>query len=169
MRTTPADILNLIYSDLEEWAKPQRGMVSLTNNPYDLMNMFAEQPSGWRITVYWEGDAPADPRVRDVVVVENRFRIILDGNLGPTAVPKISLIRKTAARTPFLDLVSEVRKRVMAYQFPWLNEPNNRCRYRGADERVPLADGFAIAAYNLSFSLFSTIHQPEQTVELSHV
>jgi len=168
MTSTPADIVNMIFSDLEAWAKPQRGTVALTNSPYDLMGMFAEQPSGWRLTVYWEGDAPADPRVRDVVVVDNRFRIILDGNLGPTAIPKIALIRQTAARTPFLDLVSKVRARVMSYKFPWLSEPNNRCRYRGSDERVPLADGFAIAAYNLSFTLFSKIEQPETTVELNH-
>ncbi len=166
MITSPADLLGMVFDDLTTWAKPRRGVVSLTQNPYDLLEMLGQRPSGWRLTLHWEGDEPADPRLRDVVVVDNRFRFVLDGDLGPTATPKLALIRETAARTPFLAVAAAVRKRVLSYRFPWLAEPNNRLRYDGTDDQIPLPGGGFLAAYNLRFRLYSKIETAEQTVEI---
>lgn len=168
MTTNPSDIVNMIYTDLVSWAATKRGVVALTNSPYDLLEMLAQRPNGWRLTIHWEGDLPAgNTSARDVRVVDNRIRFILDGDLGPTFVPKIALIRPTAARTPFLELVGAIRARVMAYRFDWLAEPNNRLRYTGTDDKVQLPDGFALAAYNLSFNLFSEIDNSATIINLT--
>jgi len=166
MSTTPADIIGLVYTDLAAWAAQNGGTVSLTKNPYDLMELLAESPSGWRLILHWAGDKPASENVRDCNVVENTMRFIIHGNLGPTAIPKIALIRATAARSPLLALLDAVFQRVMAYRFVGLNPPNNRFWYRGADDNVPLPDGLALAAYNLSFMLRSVKALPAEGDEI---
>lgn len=168
MNTTPADILRILYEDLAEWARGLGGAVLLTQNPYDLVTQMSETPTnGWRLTLHWEGDEPADQRVRSGPVVKNRFRLILSGTIGLTATPKIGLIQETATRTAFLALVDLIRQRVMSYRLPWLAEPNNRFYYGGTDDKVPLPDGLMAAAYNLSFSLFSTMELPTTPVDLA--
>lgn len=167
MNTTPADLVRILFDDLTTWAAERGGKTHLTQNPFDLIHQMSEPPAdGWRLTLHWQGDEPADTRVRSGPVVKNRFRIILSGNIGLTATPKVALFRQTGTRAPFLDLVDAVRQRVMAYKLPWLAEPNNRFYYGGCDDGVPLPDGLVAAAYNISFYLFSTMELPTNTVDL---
>ena len=166
MSTTPADILNLVFTDLNTWAGENGGVCRLTQNPFDLLEMMAEQPGGWRLIILWEGDDPSDPSVRGSSVVDNNFRFIVDGDLGPTMIPKVALIRETAARTPFLELLDAVRFRVMCYRFTGLSEPNNHFWYRGTDDNVPLPDGMLLAAYNLRFVLRSIKTMPGEDDEI---
>ena len=165
--TTPATILALVYADLQPWAASLKGVVGLTQNPYDLFEILKNSPAGWRLTLHWEGRDPADERVRNSPVTLNHFRFVLDGDLGPTITPKIALFRSTPSRTPFLDLLDAVRLRVMAYKFPWLREPNNHFWWRGEDDQVPLPDGLFLAAYNLRFDLYSEMAMPTEDVELT--
>ena len=166
MSTTPADIIGLVYTDLAAWTAQNGGTASLTKHPYDLMEQLAHTPSGWRLILHWAGDKPASENVRDCNVVDNTFRVILTGDLGPTVIPSIALIRATAARTPFLAILDAVFQHVMAYRFVGLNPPNNRFWYRGADDNVPLPDGLALAAYNLCFLLRSIKTLPAEGDEI---
>jgi hypothetical protein len=165
--TSPADLLRMIYDDLSAWAAGVGGQVNLTRNPFELINLLQEEPTGWAITVHWEGDEPADDRVRAGNVMRNRLRLILMGRLGMTLQPSLGLIRKPSPETAFLDLVNTVRHRVMAYRFPWLAEPNNRLWYKGTDDKIELPDGLFLAAYNLAFQFYSTIDLPAEALELT--
>jgi len=165
---TPAELVEMIYDDLSAWCAANKGVCSLTQNPYDLVEMMAAgRPSGWRLTIHWEGDEPASDRVRAGTVAKNHLRLILDGDLGPTVTPKIALIKATAARSSaFLALVDAVRQRAMAYKFSWLAEPNNRLWYKACDDNVPLPDGSALAAYNLRFDFYSVFEIPGTDISL---
>ncbi len=162
----PSDILRAIYTDLSSWCSQYKGVCGLTQNPYDLFEILKSSPSGWRLTIHWEGDAPASELVRRGGVLRHRFRFVLDGDLGPTAVPRIALIRETAARTPFLELLEQVRIHVRGYRFPWLTPPNDRMQDLGADDKVPLPDGLFLAAYNVSFDLFAPCAMPPAEILL---
>lgn len=167
MNTTPAELLGLLYDDLQAWAEGNGGVCALSQSPSALLELLLERTSGWRLIVHWEGDEPADARVRSGPVLRNRFRLIVDGQLGPTATPRLTLVRERAGRAAFLAVVDAVRQRAMSYRFPWLAEPNNRLYYDGTDEKIPLGGDAYLAAYNLSFHLFSTMELPSETVDLS--
>ena len=158
---TPANLMARIYNDLSPWVTDNKGVCSLTQNPYDLLEMLSERPAGWRLTMHWEGDSPADESVRGSGVVRNAIRFIVDGDLGPTVTPKIALIKSTAVRAPFLDLVDAVRQRVMGFTFDWLRPPLNRPWYKGTDDKIPLPDGMYIAAYNVQVEIYSILALPD--------
>ena len=164
--TTTAQLVELIYDDLAAWAKENGGECYLSKNPFDLVNILEEAPGGWRITLHWEGDEQADPRVRDSQVRKNSIRVILDGRLGMSARPSLSLIKGSALRTPFLALLDAVQARMLAYVFPWLSAPNNRLWYLGSDDKLPLPDGTYAAAYNMNFALFSVKAAPDADIPL---
>lgn len=163
---TPADIVRAIFADLSDWCGQYKGVCGLTQNPYDLFEILKVSPSGWRITIHWEGDEPASESVRRGGVQRHRLRFILDGDLGPTAIPKIALIRETASRTPFLELLEHTRVHLRSYRFPWLSPPNDRMYDLGADDKVPLPDGMFLAAYNVSFGLVAPCHMPDAEILL---
>lgn len=165
--TNPAQLVGLIYDDLATWVQANGGEIHLTRSPFDLVELLADEPGGWRLTLHWEGDAPADERTRECAVLRNRLRIVVDGQLGMTATPMIALIKQTASRSPFLAVLDLVRQRVMAYRFPWLKEPNNRCWYKGTDDKLPLPDGVFVAAYNQAYELLSTMALPATPIELT--
>ena len=165
--TNPAQLVGLIYDDLAAWVLANGGEIHLTRSPFDLVELLADEPGSWRLTLHWEGDAPADDRVRECAVLRNRFRIVVDGNLGMTATPLIALIKATASRSPFLAVLDLVRQRVMAYRFAWLREPNNRPWYKGTDDKLPMPDGVFVAAYNQSYELLSTMALPATPIELN--
>lgn len=167
--TTPASLLALIYDDLSAWVEANGGSFHLTKNPFDLVNLLNEEPGGWRLTMHWEGDEPADERTRECAVLRNRIRFILDGQIGLTVIPAIGLIKTTAARSPFLAVLDAVKQRVMAYRFPWLTYPNNALRYKGADDKLQIPDGLYLAAYNLSFELYSVQAIPTTDINLPPV
>lgn len=167
MITTPADILGVVYADLAEWAKSNRGQCVISSGPEDLFRLLQETPSAWRIILHWQGDENVNDRVRHGNVVKNSYRVIVDGNLGPSAIPNIALIRPVAARTPLLELLSAVRTRMLAYEFPWLDAQNNAFVYQSSDDKVPLPDGLFVAAYNLLFTLNSKIAMPDQVIDMS--
>jgi len=158
---TSAGLTAKLFNDLKLWVEENKGVCSLTQNPYDLLEMLSERPAGWRLTVHWEGDRPADDAVQAGPVVINSFRFVVDGDLGPTATPKIALIKQTGTRTPFLALVDAVRQRVLGFTFDWLRPPLNKPWYRGTDDNIPLPDGMTIAAYNLSFDIYSVLAMPD--------
>lgn len=164
MITTPADILGALFDDLNEWTKANKGQCAISAGPDHLFQLLQDPPTGWRLILHWEGDENVNERVRGGNVVTNRFRFIVDGNLGPTAIPNIALVRWTAARTPLLDILSRVRARILSYRFAWLDAQNNRFIYTGSDDKVPLPDGLFLAAYNLSFALNSTIVLPDEEI-----
>ena len=164
---SPAQILEAVYTDLDVWAKAHGGVCALSQNFYDLSAALQHAPTGWRVTIHWEGDTPADESVRAGAVVKNNLLFVMDGDLGPTAVGRLGLVRPAAGgRLAFLDIVQSVRERVMAYQFGWLREPLNRFWYLGADDKTALPGDLFAAAYNLRFMVYSQMPMPTETVAL---
>lgn len=167
MITAPSDILSAIFADMDEWAKSNHGTCAISSGPEDLFKLLTEPPPSWRIILHWQGDQNPNERVRGGGVVINTLRVVVDGNLGPSAIRNIALIRTVGSKTPLLEIFSAVRARMLAYEFPWLAAPNNRFVYQASDDKVPLPDGLFVAAYNLLFSLPSKFALPDQTIQLS--
>lgn len=163
---TTAQLVEMIYDDLAQFAAENGGRCYLTKNPFDLIKYLEEEPGAWRVTLHWEGDRNPDSRVQGGRVTRNSFRLIVDGKLGMSASPAIALIKETASRSPFLALLDLLRSRILSYQFPWLREPNNRAWYVATDDKLPLPDGLFIAAYNMEFYVYSVRAEPQSTIEL---
>lgn len=160
--STPADILSAIFEDLTAWVAPQGGTCALTQNPFDLLSMLTRPPSGWRLTIHWSGDQPSDQRDRQGAVVDSTFRFVVDGQLGPTAIPKIAMIQPSARRAPLMAILEAVRFHLACYRFNGLTPPNNALWYRGTNDAVPLPDGMSVAAWNLEFMLRATRARVEE-------
>ena len=163
---TPSQILGMVYADLCAWCAANGGACALSQNLYDLTEALRNVPTGWRLTVHWEGDRAADERVREGGVVLNSLLLVLDGDLGPTMSPRVGLVQPVAGRPAFLSLVQRVRERVMAYRMPWLREPTNGFWYRGCDDKIALPGDLYAAAYNLRFEVYSQMTIPTERVDL---
>lgn len=164
---TPSQIIGAVYADLTTWTRTLGGVCSLTQNLYDLMEALRNVPNGWRLTLHWEGDRAAEERVRAGGMVINTVLFVLDGDLGPTATPRIGLVQAIGGRPPFLSLVQSVRERVMTYRFAWLREPLNAFWYRGCDDKLALPGGLYAASYNLRFELYSPMAISSSTNQLT--
>lgn len=167
MITTPADILGILFNDLADWCKLNRGVCILANGPANLYELLAAPASGWRLIIHWEGDTTANENVRSAAVVRNHLRFLLDGDLGPTAIPNVALVRQSASRMPFLSILAAVRARIISYRFPWLGPQNDRLIYLSCDDKVEIAGGAFFAAYNMLFDLYSNTQTAPETVILT--
>lgn len=166
MIASPADILDAVYQDLHAWARARKGICVISSGPDNLFDLLREPPPTWRVILHWEGDENVNTSVRAGNVAVHHYRFVVDGSVGPTAVPNIGLVRSTASRSPLLGLVNDIRARVLGYRFPWLDTQNNHFVYEGSDDKVPLPDGLFLAAYNLLFSLPSKFQQAEEQIDL---
>ncbi len=157
--TTPARIMQAMYVDLSSWAASQRGTIHIARDLETAVTMPAP-PSGWNATLHWQGDDPAGSGTRHSPVVENNLRIFVRANLGPTAKPDIALIQATAARpSPFLDLVSALRRQILRYRVPGIRAPGDRLSYKGCTDQAAVG-GYLVAVYSMLFGVWSVIDMP---------
>jgi hypothetical protein len=160
--STPADLMVAIHDDLSRWAAAQRGTIHLARDLDDAVTMLSNTPQGWLGVLHWQGETPAGTGTRRSPVVEHDLRIFLRANLGPTAKPNIALVRATAASpTPFLDVVSQVRYRMLSYTFKGVNPPGDRLTYKGCQDTIPVG-GYMLAAFSLLFGVYGVIDMPGQ-------
>jgi hypothetical protein len=159
---TPAFLLAAIYADLSHWASAQRGRVYVAKDLEHAVLLLADNPAGFTVVLHWQGDDPAGSGTRRSSVVEHNLRVFLRANLGPTAEPDIALIRATAARpSPFLELLSEVRRRMLAYRIPGVRAPGDLLSYKGCTDQASVG-GYLIAVYSLLFGVYAPIDMPTE-------
>ena len=162
MNTTPAQLLNAIYSDLARWAKGKRGRIFVAKDLENAMTLLADTPAGWVGVLHWEGCDAAGSGVRRGNVVENNLKIFVKASMGLTAEPSIALIRPTAARTaPILYLLDMVRFRMLRYRFPGVRAPGDMLSHKGTADQTSV-NGYAVAVYNMTFGIWTAVRMPEE-------
>jgi hypothetical protein len=161
---TPADILRVIQADLKEWAGTVRGQISIAKDPWNVLEILAESPSGLRAILHWAGDRQLGDQ-DDAPLASANVEVILGYAMGLSKDPGSDLVNpQFNARPAVLDLVSELRGRLLSLDFD--SDPENAdesaetLRYVGT-EPVTLPDGTPTHAYRLKFELDHAL--PEYT------
>jgi hypothetical protein len=156
-------ILTQIKAALEAFAQGLGGgTVSIAMDPFNVFELLAANPVGYRLILHWAGDS----NVADAYVplIRHKIEIIFGSNLGLTAKPDLALIQAVGARPPILSQVDAVRATVLGLQFP--SEPTGGIlEYDGAETLVT-PEGFPLAAYKLTFGLRALPAQPQQPTQL---
>ena len=159
--STPADLIDAIYSDLSKWAAERRGRIHVARDIEHAMTLIDNTPSGWTGVLHWQGDDPAGNGLRQSPVMENNLRLFVRANLGPTAQPDIALIRATAAcPNPMLDLVAQIRHRMLCYTFPGVPPPGDRLAYKGCTDQASVGS-YLVAVYSMLFGIWTAIDVPD--------
>jgi hypothetical protein len=161
IETTPAQLINAIFTDFSAWAVQHRGRVHIARDIEHAMTLIDNTPSGWTGVLHWQGDDPAGTGTRRGPVMENNLRLFVRANLGPTAQPDIALIRATAAcPNPMLDLVAEIRTRMLCYTFPGVPVPGDRLSYKGCTDQASVGS-YLVAVYSMLFGIWTATRMPE--------
>jgi hypothetical protein len=152
------EILKRLYDDIVSWGKVGK-LVSLARDPFDVLEILAQGPQGFRVILHWAGEQEVGGQPQ-LPIVQHRIEAILSYNLGLTATPDLALLSKGPAndRPALLDLVEELRRRIASYNFPD-GETDVFMAYVGCDPFVT-PDGVPLAAYKLTFTLTAGLPQP---------
>ena len=165
---TPADILRAIQADLVEWASTTNGHISIAKDPWNVLEILAESPTGLRVILHWAGDKQLGD-VDDLPLATASVEVILGYAMGLGKDPGSDLVTaQFNARPAVLDLVSDLRGRLLSLDMD--SDPQNNdeaaetLRYIGTDP-VTLPDGTPTHAYRLKFELDHAL--PEYSVRES--
>lgn len=162
---TPADILKLLKPDLESWANTNavRGKISIAKDPWNVLEILAESPCGIRVILHWAGDRQLGDR-DELPLVTSNIEVVLAYAMGLNKDANSELMTpQFNGRPSVLDLVSELRERILTFDFDrdGEDESEETARYVGT-EPVTLPDGTPTHAYRLKFELDHAL--PEITV-----
>jgi hypothetical protein len=160
IETTPAQLVDAIFTDFSAWAAQRRGTVHIARDIEHAITLLANTPAGWTAVLHWQGEDPAGSGVRQSPVMENNLRLFVRANLGLSAQPDIALIRPTAAcPNPMLDLVAEIRTRMLCYTFPGVPPPGDRLAYKGCTDQASVGS-YLVAVYSLLFGVYTVATIP---------
>jgi hypothetical protein len=148
---TPATLIGLVHDALKPWLVARKGLLAVAGDPYNFLELLAESPSGWRVTLHWAGEKnPGDNEHAGCFPI-NAFDVGISINPGLTATPDLAMFKPTADRSALLELVSDVRDFIRALNFA-PGASTLRALYRGADP-VALPNGVPLRAYRLQFEV----------------
>jgi hypothetical protein len=148
----PDQICRYVKTAIAAVASSNKGKIEIAKDPWHVLELLAESPSGFRIIIHWAGDQQLGD-MDDAPLVTSRLEVILSCNLGLTANAESALVEGSALtnRPSLLDLVSRVRQRILQKLWP-AERTGGNIRYVGC-EPVGTPDGVPLAAYRLSFEL----------------
>lgn len=161
----PDEILKLLETDLKSFAGQNKGQVSIAKDPWNVLEILSESPSGFRIILHWAGDKQLGDW-DDAPLATASLEIVLGYAMGLSRDPGQELINEQFnSRPSVLHLVSDLRDRVLTFDFDRdsgnTDEAEETARYVGC-EPVVLPDGTPTHAYKLKFELDHAL--PEFTV-----
>jgi hypothetical protein len=148
----PYQVIRYLRDALDQFARQNRGTVHLAKDPWNVLELLAENPAGFRCIVHWAGDKNIGNRdgVENLPLVTAILQVTLSNNLGLTASPEQALAEAVPGRQPLLQLLGLAREKVL--RITW---PENLCdpiRYVGTDP-VGTPEGVPLAAYMMTFEL----------------
>lgn len=161
---TPEKLLLELRADLEPWAAARKGSISLATDPYHFLELLAESPAGWRIVLHWDGEDNTSDNAQAGAFCAQRLSLGITANLGLTAKPNESLVKKTASREALLRLVADTRDRVRGYVWPDVTTSRYLLFRRALP--VVLPEGVPLAAYKLDFELIIALPPVEYRNEV---
>lgn len=162
--TKTSAILDAIRADLEQWAQPQNGFVSLAQNPFEVVELLANTNSGFRIIVHFDSDVNNSPLVNHqatVATVTMKATLAVSQGFDWRAWNSLVKAQQTAENQPAtLDLRDNLRAYILAMRFPVVDNalPIHRGMlfYLGTN-RINAPDGLPFAAWEMSFQFRHSI------------
>jgi hypothetical protein len=156
-------LLEAMRSNLDTWARTQKGACYVARDPLAAIELLAEAPSGWRLILSFEGDRPMDTRaigVPEPYVVESTLRIIVSCNPGLRLINDSQLLKgDTGGRASLLALLSLVRKRILAYRWSTTLVYKGAMTYLGT-RPFSIPDFLPLAAFEMTFAFVHSIPEP---------
>lgn len=148
----PDQILRYAKAAVNAVVTSNKGKVYIAKDPWNVLELLAESPSGFRCILHWAGDKLLGEQ-EDLPLMTSRLEVILSCNLGLTAAAETALVEESAitARPSLLNLVNKVRERMLQKLWP-ADYTEEQIRYVGTDP-VGTPEGVPLAAYRLVFEL----------------
>lgn len=150
---TPALLLKRTQADLEAWVAAIKGRVDVAADELHALLILADSPGGVRLVLAWAGEENLSP-VPEVFMVAQKVSVFVCASAGLSVAPGEMAHTATATRPALLDLVAQVRARMLSQK--WDAETTAQLwEYKGAEvARMP--DGIPLRAYRLTFTLDCT-------------
>jgi hypothetical protein len=152
---TPADVLQILWKDLQSWIATKKGSVSIARDPLDVYELLgATGMNATRLVLHWAGENEFAGNILQPLV-SHQVEVFVQMNLGLTAQKDGGLLDPQGSRPALLDLVQQTRTRVLELKFP-AEITRKYFNYVGCDP-VVTPSGFPLAAYKLKFKLDAAI------------
>jgi hypothetical protein len=152
---TITQILKQLVEALHHWGHGVKATVTIARDPFNVLEILAATPTGFRLVVHWVGDDNISD-LDELPLSDNEIEVILSYNLGLTNRPDLTLIQGTPDRPPLYDLVDQLRAFVLAIRYP-TNQTGSYLVYRGTKPYVT-PDGIPLAAYRLTFHIQAAVN-----------
>jgi hypothetical protein len=146
-------IVNQVKTPLEAFARGLNGSVSVARDPYNVFELIAANPRGYRLILHWAGDKNIS-EVSIMPLLNHRLEVVLNRNLGLPVKPDQALTDTIGSVPPLFQSVDELRTILLGLKFSDTST-GGYLEYGGCDPLVA-PDGAPLAAYQLTFFLRAT-------------
>lgn len=155
----PHELLLFLQNDVEAWAAPLKGKVTLAGDPGNVLEQLMDAPQGFRVVLAWGGDADQTGEP-EAGIVDNTLEVWLMKARGLRKDAGASLVTPApgTAEPPFLALLSELRRRCRSLAWPEL-VTYGRLHYKGAVPfpSLELAYELPTTGWKLSFTITASV------------
>jgi len=155
-------LLEAMRADLDTWAKGQKGNCVVARDPLAAIELLSESPTGWRLVLSYEGDIPMDTHTIAIpgpCVVEATIRCVVTCNPGLRLIRDGQLLKGDSSRGSLLGILSNVRRRMLAYRWPTTLVNAGALVYRGT-RPFGIPDFLPLAAFEMTFAFVHSIPEP---------
>jgi hypothetical protein len=152
---TPAELLNILAKALDAWARKKKGVASIAEDDFHVIELLSESPTGFRVICHWYGDKDQTDQPR-AGIVTNELHVIISQNRGLTARAGSNKIVPRAGQQPLYVLVSQCRAAVRAIAWPE-GVTDQLVTYKGCEPVV--VDDMPLDAKRLKFELNTVISE----------
>lgn len=150
---SPADIITKLQTQLAAWVTAKKGLLSIAEDPWHVLELLAETPVGFRVILHWAGDRNAADDIDDGID-NHTVEVIVSKNRGLAAKRGDHLVEPRAG-VALLVLVGQVKAKIKGSFALWEQEiTQGEIEYRGC-EPVTTPEGVPLDAYRLSWSLLA--------------
>lgn len=154
-------LLEPLRANLATWVPTQKGAFFFSRDPLETLSLLAESPGGFRLVMQYESDAPTggeqpgyfNPVLRTVI------SMVVSFNPGLAPVKDGKILKGDATRASLMNIVSTVRKRMLAYRWDTALVDNGQLSYESTNP-YEMQDFLPFAAYQMRFSMVHNTPTP---------
>jgi|GEM_PF-1368595 len=150
----PNDIILNLRDGLKVYTDAQKGVLSIANNPFEVIELLAESTPRFRIVILWEGDEDATGQPL-AAIVRTTVAVVVSQNRGLRLYKGESVMKDTESQTSLLTHLDAIRALVRAYRFPPETSDESFLYLGCAPEVTP--EGFPLDAYRMRFRLHNSL------------
>ena len=150
----PNDIVLTLKGELEAYVAAQKGQLSVANDPFEVIELLGESPTGFRVIILWEGDEDATGQPL-AGIVNNTIAVIVSHNRGLRMWKGENLHKDYGDQPALLTRLADLRAQIRAYEWPE-DLTDSHLLYLGTQpETTP--EGLPLDAYRMRFRLTTVI------------